>query len=168
MANPAVRATPLWRSRVRTALLVVIGAALPACRAETGPSPSSQPLAEFPYATARPDCAPWDGPAISITLTPTADPPAELTPPYLLVMVYGSHDRLLGRTTVWPGDAEVGSAVWCAAEGDCAVADTGIVRLGQVAGDSVLPGGVRLVFPRGARLDGSFRAVWRPHIPLCG
>lgn len=166
--SPMLHASPLSRPRLRTALLVFIAAALLACRAETGPAPSSQPLAEFPYATAGPDCAPWDGPAIAVLLTPTADPLADLLPPYVRVMVYGSQESLLGRTTAWPGGAEVGSAAWCAVADDCVVADSGIVRLGQISGDTVLAGGVRLVFPGGARLDGSFRAVWRPHIALCG
>ncbi len=131
-------------------------------------TPSALPLNEFPFATAYPDCAPWDGPAVSIVLTPALDTAETETPPLVRVMVYDTAERLVGRTTVWPGDAEVGSAVWCVADGDCAVADSGVVVLEHLSGDTALVGRLRLVFVQRGLLDGAFQARWRPRTPLCG
>lgn len=139
-----------------------------ACQADPSAMPATRPLTEFPHAMARPDCAPWDGPAISILLTlttDTADPPAT---PFVHVGLYESLDRLLGRTIRWPAETEVGAASWCHAVSDCVRADSGVVLLDALAGDSVLAGRLRLGFPERGALDGAFRAVWRPTSALCG
>ena len=152
-----------WAARLATLAAVAL-----ACRAEPPATPSSEPLADFPYAAASLDCAPWDGPAVGIVLTRTADTAQVPAAPYVRVMLYNSPNRLAGQTIGWPGDAEVGSATWCVVGDDCVVADSGLVQIETVIGDSVLPGRLRLAFPGGARLDGSFRATWRPRVALCG
>ena len=142
--------------------------ALIACGTEPSDTPSAQPLPEFPFATASPDCAPWDGPAVAILLTATGDTLPPAAAPYLHIGLYDTRDRLLRRTIRWPADAQVGGASWCVDGDDCMAADSGIVRLEAIESDSVLPGRLRLVFPGGAVLDGSFRAIWRPRLAMCG
>jgi len=156
--------SPSWLRALRWATLA---AAALACAGEPV-TPSALPLNEFPFATAYPDCAPWDGPAVSIVLTSALDTAETETPPLVRVMVYDTAERLVGRTTVWPNEAEVGSAVWCVADGDCAVADSGVVVLERLSGDTALVGRLRLVFVQRGLLDGAFHARWRPRIPLCG
>ena len=140
-----------------------------ACASEPATNLSSQPLPDFPFATARPDCAPWDGPAVGILLTTTADTIPSDTTPYLYVGLYDTRDRLLRRTISWPAEPVTGGASWCVgAGGDCMAADSGQVRLDSIEGDSILAGRLRLVFPGGAVLDGSFRARWRSRAAMCG
>jgi hypothetical protein len=158
-----VSGTALGRWLARLATL-----ALMACGTEPSETPSAQPLPEFPFATASPDCAPWDGPAVAILLTATADTVPPVAAPYLHVGLYDTRDRLLRRTTRWPAETDVGGASWCVDGDDCMAADSGIVRLEALEGDTVLPGRLRLVFPGGAVLDGSFRATWRPRLAMCG
>jgi len=154
-------ALPRWLARL--AALTAI-----ACGTEPSETPAAQPLPEFPFATASPDCAPWDGPAVGILLTATADTVLPAAAPYLHVGLYDTRDRLLRRTIRWPAETDVGGASWCVEGDDCMAADSGIVWLEALEGDSVLPGRLRLVFPGGAVLDGSFRATWRPRAAMCG
>jgi hypothetical protein len=156
MTNPFRPAFPI--AFVATAL---------ACR-EPAATPSTQPLTEFRYATARPDCAPWDGPAVGITLTTTADTVDAAAPPYIYVGLYDTRERLLGRTLRWPAAPQSGGASWCAVDGTCAPADSGVVTLEALEGDSVLVGRLRLVFAGRPALDGAFRAAWRPRLAMCG
>ena len=137
-----------------------------ACREPA--TPPARPLKEFPFATASSDCAPWDGPAVSVLLTPTAQSGESVAAPFLRVTLYDSRERVARRTIRWPGDAEVGGASWCRADDDCVAADSGAVRLEVLEGDSVLPGRLRLVFAGHAPLEGSFRAAWRPRVTRCG
>jgi hypothetical protein len=139
-----------------------------ACGTEPDPTLPSEPIREFPFATASPSCAPWDGPAVAILLTATADTLPPAAAPYLNVGLYDSRDRLLRRTISWPAETEVGGASWCVDGDDCMAADSGVVRLDAVEDDSVLAGRLRLHFPGGAVLDGSFRATWRPRTAICG
>lgn len=151
-----------------SALACLAALAMIACGREQSTTSSAQPLADFPFASATPDCAPWDGPAVAILLTATGDTLPPATAPYLHVGLYDARDRLLRRTVRWPAETAVGGASWCVDGDDCMAADSGLVRLDALEGDSVLPGRLRLVFPGGAVLDGSFRATWRPRQALCG
>ena len=148
-------------------LVACLVAAAVACERPSA-TPSTPPLAEFPYATATPDCAPWDGPAVAILFTATADTVAPDSAPYLRVGLYDARERLLRRTIRWPAETDVGGASWCVDGDDCMAADSGVVQLDALERDSVIPGRLRLVFPGGAVLDGSFRATWRPRTALCG
>jgi len=153
----------------RLACLIAAALTVIACGTEPSPTPSAQPLPEFPFALATPDCAPWDGPAVGILLSTTADTAVSAAAPYLYVGLYDTRDRLVRRTIRWPAERVTGGASWCVAAGDtCMAADSGVVRLDAAEGDSVLPGRLRLVFPGGAVLDGSFRARWRPRTAMCG
>jgi hypothetical protein len=131
-------------------------------------TPATQPLAEFPYATARPDCAPWDGPAVGIVFTVTADTAEAAATPYVYVGLYDTQDRLLGRTIRWLAERVLGGGSLCTVDGNCTAADSGVVRLDALEDDSVIPGRLRLVIPGGPVLDGTFRAVWRSRIARCG
>jgi hypothetical protein len=149
-------------------LACLAAAATIACRSEPSGTRSTRPLPEFPFALASPDCAPWDGPAVAILFTATADTVAPDSAPYLHVGLYDTRDRLLRRTIRWPAETDVGGASWCVDGDDCMAADSGVVQLDALEGDSVIPGRLRLVFPGGAVLDGSFRARWRPRAAMCG
>jgi hypothetical protein len=139
-----------------------------ACHQESA-TPSAQSLAQFPVVHASLDCAPWDGPAMSVLLARVGDTTESPTGPFVRVALYGSLDRLVGNTTRWPADKEVGTASWCSAGAqECTAAATGVVRLEGFAPDSVLPGKLRITFPDGRILDGSFRANWRSRRMMCG
>lgn len=139
-----------------------------ACGTEQSTTSSAQPLTEFPYATARPDCAPWDGPAVGIVFAVTADTAEAAARPYIYVGLYDTRDRLLGRTVRWPAEPVLGGASLCSVDGNCTAADSGVVTLDALESDSVIPGRLRLVIPGRPALEGTFRAVWRPRIAMCG
>jgi hypothetical protein len=139
-----------------------------ACGAQTAP-------AAFPYAYAHADCAPWDGPAVRIVLTPSPVPDsAVLTPghPTLSLAVYASrarsHGHRFGVQAPASADGYWGSAAWCPAEGPCEPARRGWIRVEAERGDSTLRGRYELDFPGRGTTEGRFTAVWRHVRMACG
>ncbi len=152
----------------RRLVACLAAAAFVACDPDPSATPSTRPLTEFPHATATPDCAPWDGAAVTILLTRNADTTEPVAAPFVRVTLYESEDRLVGRTIRWPADRDVGGASWCDADDTCVGATAGVVSVDALDGDSVLPGRLRLTFPDRAPLDGAFRAIRRPRLAMCG
>lgn len=122
----------------------------------------------FPIATATPDCAPWDGPALSIVLSGESADPDSTQPPFLHVALWQSLDRVVGPIWRWPVDAQIGAASLCLAEQDCRAATRAIVWLEPFGVDSAVAGRLRLEFADRPTIAGSFRATWRPRIGRCG
>jgi hypothetical protein len=153
---------------------------LPACRllvailllAGCRPGPPSdlpaEPLAGFPVAQAGPDCAPWDGPAVTILFSTESVHPESIRAPYLRVSLWQNLEGLTGRAWRWPVAEQIGAASWCLTDEDCRAATTGAVWLEAVGPDSTVAGRLRLEFADQPVLAGSFRAVWRPRVVGCG
>ena len=123
------------------------------------------PEREWPHASARADCAPWDGPATTIILSesPIDDSP---TGPYLSISVYRSPRQAGGRTRVEAEQTEGMSARFCAGDSPCVPADDGWVDL--TPGDSVISGRHSLRLTDGRILTGRFTARVDYRQVLCG
>jgi hypothetical protein len=148
-------------------LVILALPALLACRGSDGE------LAELPepflHATAMQDCAPWDGPAVSILLT--AEPlDSGLTPkaPYLRLAVWKDLGALQDAVFIWPSEEQVGSASYCAEENSCEAALTGLIQFRKLGADSSLAGEFELTFANEEPFSGGFLARWLPHTMLCG
>lgn len=141
---------------------------LATCRGSPPPALPAEPLAGFPAAQAGPDCAPWDGAAMTILLSAESPHADSIRPPYLRVSLWKSLDSLAGRTWRWPVEGSIGAASLCTGEDDCRAATTAIVWLEPVGPDSVIGGRLRLDFADRPTLAGSFRAPWRPRGGRCG
>lgn len=130
------------------------------------------PPAGFPYASAAPDCAPWDGAAITILLgaEPASDSAGipETVRPLLRVAIYPRETGITGRTYRWPADPESAAGLRCQAGDSCEQAVDGEVTLLPAPGDSVFEGSLRLHFADGTTISGGFHATWRPRRILCG
>ena len=148
--------------------LALLALALGACRNRSDFAPLPDLPAGFPYAYAVADCAPWDGPAVTLYLTPIPADSTDFPWPQLRISVWRSADTLPGRTFAWPSDQQVGAATRCEGPAACKSADSAQITFKPAAGDSTLRGSTRLVFPSAEALSGGFQAVWRESHAACG
>lgn len=130
------------------------------------------PPAGYPFASAAPDCAPWDGAAITILLgaepgSDTAGIP-ETARPLLRVSIYPRENGVTGRTYRWPADPQAAAGFRCQSGDSCQTASEGEITLLPAPGDTVFEGSLRMHFPDSSTLSGGFRATWHPRRMLCG
>jgi hypothetical protein len=144
---------------IRAMLILALG--LGGCAAGAGGPAETQ----WPYAVARPDCAPWDGPATAMLLSesPIADPPVA---PYLSFSVYRSVTRMEHRSRVQGKQADGMAATFCPRDGACLPADDGWIDLSLA--DSIVVGRYSLRVPDGRELAGRFAAPMQNRPILCG
>ncbi len=151
---------------------MLVSAGIGACDAPTPAGTVPPPPAGFRYASAAPDCAPWDGPAIAIHLanTPGSDSAgiSEATRPLLRIVLYPRDPRVTGRTYRWPADPEAAAGYRCQAGDACDGAIDGEVTLLPAPGDTVYEGSLRLHFPDGTTISGGFHATWHDRRMMCG
>jgi len=122
----------------------------------------------FGFAFATPDCAPWDGPAISILLTGSRPDSVDGMSRQLRVAVYKQRDAVVGHRFQWPADPEVASGTLCQGSESCEAATSGEIDFRPTGSDTKLEGTVLLRFPKSDSLYGGFRAEWRPRRAMCG
>ncbi|MEO8201701.1 MAG: hypothetical protein ABI679_14325 [Gemmatimonadota bacterium] len=124
----------------------------------------------FTQSVAFPDCAPWDGAAVSIYLTTTArDSLSEqIAAPFLHLAIWRNVRNLPGATISWPSDDQPGTASWCATADGCEPAAAGRVQVGGLVGDTTLSGSYDLRFTDSTVMRGHFRARWLDRRVLCG
>ena len=145
--------------RLSLAILVLAG-----CRSRGEPL---RPPPEFPFASVSRDCAPADGPAVSIYLTSTAvtlDP----SPPFVRISVWDTPEQVAGRTWAWPRTLNKATASRCTTANDCVDSPSGSVTLGRFGPDSALTAKVDVKFPDGSRVQGTLRGTWISRQMLCG
>lgn len=126
----------------------------------------------FRYASASPDCAPWDGRAITILLSdrPGTDSGGISGDrrPLVRVSIYPRSASVGRQSYEWPADPQAGSAIRCLAGADCESATRGIVTITNGLPDTVVLGSIQLHFADGSGITGGFRARWIQRQVLCG
>ena len=127
-----------------------------------------EPPEGYAYAVAQRDCAPADGPALSLYLTPTLVDAPHPAPPFVRVSVYESPGDVVGRTWSFDATTTVASAIRCTTTANCVNATSGVFKVGRFASDSSLDASVDLLFPDGLRVRGSVRGIWKSHTFFCG
>jgi hypothetical protein len=148
-------------------LAVAAALVLAGCKAGSNLAPIPGPPGDFAYAYASPDCAPWDGRAVSILLTTTPSKLPDEARPQLRLALYPREAQIGDRTYAWPAAPEMATGSRCTAAG-CESARSGEIRLRAARPDSALEGTVTLRFGPADSLTGGFRAVWRDRRMLCG
>ncbi len=134
-------------------------------------APLPGPPTGFPHAYAHPTCAPWDGAAVEVYLTPVPlDSGAPLPPAlnYVAITVWRGLDRLADSEWIWPTTEQIGSVTRCSTPSACEQATTAAVRFRSVDSTSRLEGSLEATFPSGTTTKGGFRAAWRSDRVFCG
>jgi hypothetical protein len=130
---------------------------------------ADSPPVVWSSATASRDCAPWDGVATSVFLSPApvSDPQAPRA--LLHLSVYRDMASVAGARWVVDGmKQDAAQASWCPAGGDCVLATTGWIEFSARAGDEPLAGRYDLTLSDGRRIAGRFSATVTPNPALCG
>ena len=123
----------------------------------------------FPYAAYHKDCAPWDGPAISLILA--ADPIDGLLPgyPHLRIANYRPPASFAESSFDWAGtDHTYGHAQLCGAEGECEVPHEVRVGFETPAEDGSVKGEIFIRFVDQREITGRFDAALIQTSMRCG
>lgn len=151
--------------RLLIALLALLG-----CATGEPAAPPGGPLG-YANASASTSCAPWDGPATEILLSPVARDSADttsVTPPYLQISIWRAARELPGTTLDLSAENNFGAAIHCPDHGECERASAATVRFQISAPGGALLGTLDATFPTTGHVSGAFRAAWRPRTVLCG
>lgn len=126
---------------------------------------------DFPLAYFHDDCAPWDGPALSIVLShEELESPFEAHFPSARVTSFRPPPELAGGSFEWTGsERDLGHASWCESAEACRPASAVRVRFdGAQPSEDELAGQIHLEFEGGQVVSGAFKAVRLPLQMLCG
>ena len=121
-------------------------------------------LVEYRMSWVQADCAPWDGPALTVYLTDSPADSAKYEAAHLSVSVWRGVVGLEGGRIDLAKD---GAASRCAASGDCTPATAGWIRFDHVDPDVHVAGRFLIQFA-GSTVQGSFDAQWLRRTVLCG
>jgi hypothetical protein len=114
-------------------------------------------------------CAPWDGPAIAITLA-SETPQCERAPsgPYLSLGVWRGLPLRDGQVVKFGSGTDNGYASRCAKENDCQRADSGTIEFEKYNEKSGARGRYELHFKGGETVSGTFEVQWCNTRTICG
>jgi len=114
-------------------------------------------------------CAPWDGPAIAITLAPEAVQ-CDRAPygPYLSMGVWRGLPLHDGQIVKFGSGSDNGFASRCAKENDCQRADSGTIEFEKYSEKSGARGRYELHFKGGETVSAAFDVQWCNTRSICG
>jgi len=122
----------------------------------------------FAYGLIQSSCAPWDGPAIGITLTVEPAQCERVTGPFISLGVWRGLPIHAGQTVKFSSGSDAGFASRCAKEGDCQRAESGSIVFEKYEEGSGAGGRYELHFKDGTTLSGNFDVKWCKTRTVCG
>jgi hypothetical protein len=125
-------------------------------------------LLPFSYGLIQSSCAPWDGPAIDITLTAQPAQCERVTGPYISMGVWRGLPIHAGQVVKFGAGSDAGFASHCAKEGDCKRAESGTIMFEKYEEGSGARGRYELHFKGGEKISGTFDVVWCKTRAICG
>lgn len=121
------------------------------------------------YAVIQGSCAPWDGAAIELRLSPSRPTAKGPVAPWIVVSVWQSREEVSGGTFRFPDNSgRVGAATHCRNEQDCEPIESGSVRFDRFVEGKPATGSFDLVLKGGRRERGNFSAAWGEMQVPCG
>jgi hypothetical protein len=123
----------------------------------------------FAFVELRNTCAPWDGPAVTLTLSDHDPAGASPDSPAILVTLYRASGDLSGRAfTVTDQTDRVGSASLCATNTDCTTLPSATVDFARFTAREAPSGVLTARLPDGHILRARFVARRSTESALCG
>ena len=122
----------------------------------------------FPYGTMQASCAPWDGAAITLTLSTTPlHCKRAAKGPFLNLGVWKDLPLHSGQVVKIAAGTSNGFASRCRKENDCEAVDSGEITFETFKESSGATGQYDLHFRNGDHLTGSFEVKWCDVRELC-
>lgn len=124
----------------------------------------------FPHALVSHSCAPWDGPAIVLSLTTKPDSCGKATEgPYLSIYIWRDLPTSGPKTIEFKEGGDNGGASRCAKVNECERATSGRVNFSKFDENDEVEGTYEFHFKDGSVEQGSFKAdEWCHQRVVCG
>lgn len=122
----------------------------------------------FSYGTIQSSCAPWDGPAIGITLTHEPAQCKRTSEPFLSIGIWRGLPVQSGQVVKFAPGSDAGFASRCKKEGDCERALSGTITFDRYKEGSGASGRYELLFKGDETLKGTFDVKWCNERVFCG
>jgi len=123
---------------------------------------------KYAYGIIKRSCAPWDGPALALTITPK-EATCETGAPYLMIYLY---DLPIATGKTYKigvqGEMKIGVASRCPDSNSCKSADSGEVGFNSFEEEKGASGHYKLHFQDGSNQEGDFKLKWCNNHELCG
>jgi hypothetical protein len=124
--------------------------------------------APFSYGLIQSSCAPWDGPAIEVTLTTEPAQCKSTSEPYIAIGVWRGLPIHAGQSVKFGAGSDAGFASRCKKAGDCERAESGTIVFETYQAGSGATGRYELHFKGGETLSGTFDVKWCENRIMCG
>jgi len=149
------------RCRIQAVLATFIAVAAIATTATSAP-------AAYSYGTIQSSCAPWDGPAIGITLTSEPAQCKRTSEPFISIGIWRGLPVQSGQVVKFAPGSDAGFASRCKKEGSCERAQSGTITFERYEVGSSASGRYELHFKGGETLSGTFDVKWCDERVICG
>lgn len=121
------------------------------------------------HAVASRTCAPWDGPAVQVTLSPKPLACEQVAYPLLTFSVWKPVEEVSGKTFSFPdATGQVGAVVSCPKPDEYRQAKSGWIRFDAIQVGNPIQGEFDVEFEDGRHEHGRFEAEWCDNAALCG
>jgi hypothetical protein len=124
--------------------------------------------AGFSCGTIQSSCAPWDGPAIGITLTNEPAQCKRTTEPFISIGIWRGLPVKAGQVVKFASGSDAGFASRCKTEGHCERAESGTIWFDRYEEGSGASGRYELHFKGDETLSGTFDVKWCEERVICG
>ncbi len=124
--------------------------------------------AAFSYGIMQSSCAPWDGPAIAITLTSEPAQCKRTSEPFLSIGIWRGLPLKSGQVVKFGAGSDAGFTSRCKKEGDCERAQSGTITFERYEEGSGASGRYELHFKGDETLSGTFDVKWCEERVICG
>jgi hypothetical protein len=148
--------------RSRTLVVTAAVFALTAIAAIATPADPS-----FSYGTMQSSCAPWDGPAIAISLTTKPAQCKRVIEPYISIAIWRGLPLHAGQVVNLNAGSGAGSVAFCAKEGNCILTQSATIVFDKYQEGTSAAGHYELQLKDGV-LKGRFEVKWCDEHVVCG
>ena len=148
------------RGRTQLAILTVLASSV-----LSAPGVS---MSHFPYGFIQNSCAPWDGPAIEITLTSESEQCKRTNGPYLKIGVWRGLPIHAGQKVKFGPSSQAGFASRCSQRDNCERAESGTIIFDEYQDRSGGQGRYELHFKDDKTETGTFDVKWCENHFMCG
>ena len=122
----------------------------------------------FSYGTIQSSCAPWDGPAIGITLTSEPAQCKRTSEPFISIGIWRGLPVQSGQVVKFAPGSDAGFASRCKKENNCERAQSGTITFDRYEVGSGASGRYELRFKGDETLSATFDVKWCEERVICG